>query len=181
MRACRLAVRRWFRVATGMSIFRDRLLRGLFGNGIASATTKRREGRTRKWLSVVRRICIGLVLSGLCGSTRAGVLPQARRFSDAWRHAGYPGEIPAPDTIVNVRDVGAVGDGSQDDAPAVAAANCWVRGVASYNTFCGHVALVYSTQCEVTRCCLHHAHYYGGGGAFRPMLDRLETCAKMPT
>ena len=45
------------------------------------------------------------------------------------------------------------------------AARCWVRGVESYNGFGGHVALVYSTQCEVTGCYIHHAHDYDGGGS----------------
>jgi hypothetical protein len=45
------------------------------------------------------------------------------------------------------------------------AARCWVRGVESTNTFGGHVALVYSTQVDVTGCYLHHAWDYDGGGS----------------
>ena len=52
----------------------------------------------------------------------AQVIPASRVFTNAWRSAGYPGEIPAPDTIVNVLDFGAAGDGSTDDYAAVAAA-----------------------------------------------------------
>ncbi|NQU09468.1 immunoglobulin domain-containing protein, partial [bacterium] len=45
------------------------------------------------------------------------------------------------------------------------AARCWVRGVEGYNTFGGHLALVYSTEIEVTGCYIHHAHEYDGGGS----------------
>jgi hypothetical protein len=45
------------------------------------------------------------------------------------------------------------------------AANCWVRGVEGYNTFGGHIALVYATRISVTGCYLHHAHEYDGGGS----------------
>ena len=31
-------------------------------------------------------------------------IPAERTFTDAWQHAGYPGPIPAPARIVNVRD-----------------------------------------------------------------------------
>ncbi|MCG3149011.1 MAG: hypothetical protein PCFJNLEI_02463 [Verrucomicrobiae bacterium] len=45
------------------------------------------------------------------------------------------------------------------------AARCWVRGVESANTFGGHVALDWSTQCEVTGSYFHHAWDYDGGGS----------------
>lgn len=45
------------------------------------------------------------------------------------------------------------------------AARCWVRGVEGFNAFGGHVALVSSTQCTVTRSYFHHAHEYDGGGS----------------
>lgn len=45
------------------------------------------------------------------------------------------------------------------------AARCWVRGVESYNTFGGHVAIDWSTQCEVTGSYFHHAWDYDGGGS----------------
>jgi len=45
------------------------------------------------------------------------------------------------------------------------AANCWVRGVECYNGWGGHIGLVYSTQCDVTGCYIHHAADYDGGGS----------------
>ena len=108
-------------------------------------------------------IVLGLLLA-VSGPSVAQVLPVARNFSNAWQTAGYDGEIPTPDTIVNVSTFGVTGDGVSDDAAAIVAANCWVRGVESYNGFGGHVALVYSTTCEVTGCVMHHAHDYDGDG-----------------
>jgi hypothetical protein len=55
--------------------------------------------------------------------TAAGpAIPPERRFTDAWRSAGYPGTIPAPGRTVSVRDFGSVGDGLTNDYPAVMAA-----------------------------------------------------------
>ena len=55
-------------------------------------------------------------------SVSAQVIPDSRCFTNSWRLAGYPGEIPAPARIVNVRDFGALGDGVNNDAPAINAA-----------------------------------------------------------
>lgn len=56
------------------------------------------------------------------------VVPVERRFDEAWKSAGYPGTIPSPDRIVNVRDFGALGNDSTDDAPAVLAARAALNG-----------------------------------------------------
>ncbi len=53
---------------------------------------------------------------------RAQVIPASRDFSSGWRRAGYIGEIPEPDRIVNVRNYGALGNGIANDAPAIIAA-----------------------------------------------------------
>ncbi len=50
------------------------------------------------------------------------ILPMDRTFGEAWQHAGYPGEIPAPAKIVNVLDFGAAGNGVANDHPAITAA-----------------------------------------------------------
>ena len=34
----------------------------------------------------------------------AQIIPTERTFNEAWQNAGYPGRIPAPTRIVNVRD-----------------------------------------------------------------------------
>lgn len=64
-------------------------------------------------------LAVGL---GLALSASAQVIPAARDFSAGWRHAGYLGNIPAPDRIVNVRGYGAQGNGVANDAPAIIAA-----------------------------------------------------------
>lgn len=48
-------------------------------------------------------------------SQGAQLIPVDRTFGAAWQNSGYPGEIPAPTTIVNVRDFGAEGNGVADD------------------------------------------------------------------
>ncbi len=64
------------------------------------------------------------------GMATAQVIPAGRIFPEAWQNAGYPGEIPAPSAIINVRDHGAVGDGLTDDSPAVATALAQLSGQA---------------------------------------------------
>lgn len=46
-------------------------------------------------------------------------IPKERTFVEAWSRAGYPGEIPAPARMVDVRDHGALGDGVGDDSGAM--------------------------------------------------------------
>jgi len=55
-------------------------------------------------------------------SVPAQVIPASRDFSSGWRHAGFIGEIPEPARIVNVRNYGAQGNGTNNDAPAISAA-----------------------------------------------------------
>lgn len=66
---------------------------------------------------------IWVLFAVLATLTAAGqVIPESRNFTSSWRVAGYPGEIPSPDRIVNVRDFGAVGNGVANDWAAVNAA-----------------------------------------------------------
>ena len=62
------------------------------------------------------------LLATALASDAAQLIPVDRTFGAAWQNSGYPGEIPAPATIVNVRSFGAVGDGVADDRAAVSAA-----------------------------------------------------------
>ncbi len=55
-------------------------------------------------------------------SAMGQVIPAARCFTNGWRHAGRIGAIPEPDRIINVRDYGAAGDGTHNDAPAIMSA-----------------------------------------------------------
>jgi len=43
----------------------------------------------------------------LAAGVDAQTIPAGIRFTSAWQAAGYPGDIPAPARIVNVRDFGA--------------------------------------------------------------------------
>lgn len=52
----------------------------------------------------------------------AQIIPTERTFGAAWQNSGYPGSIPSPATIKNVRDFGATGDGVTDDHVAITAA-----------------------------------------------------------
>ena len=67
-----------------------------------------------------RRICgLALVLLAMAAaSDGAQIIPVDRTFGAAWQNSGYPGAIPAPATIVNVRSFGATGDGVTDDRAA---------------------------------------------------------------
>ena len=47
------------------------------------------------------------------------VIPKETTFVPAWSRAGYPGEIPSPARLVDVRKFGAKGDGKIDDGPSV--------------------------------------------------------------
>lgn len=64
---------------------------------------------------------VGLLLLFSLGVS-AQVIPSSRDFSSGWRAAGYSGEIPAPDRIINVRDYGAQGNGVFNDLPAIQSA-----------------------------------------------------------
>jgi len=83
----------------------------------------------RRFLLVV----LTLVLAGSNGRA-AQLIPVGRTFGEAWQSAGYPGEIPAPATIKNVRDFGAEGDGVTDDRLAIQNA---------INSFGGQPGVVY--------------------------------------
>ena len=63
-------------------------------------------------------------------SDGAQIIPADRTFGAAWQNSGYPGEIPAPATIVNVRGFGATGDGVTDDRAAISAAIASLGGAA---------------------------------------------------
>ena len=69
----------------------------------------------------------GLLL-GVAGIQAAPIIPETRSFPEAWQNAGYSGEIPTPETILSVRSFGAVGDGTANDQPAVAAAITALNG-----------------------------------------------------
>jgi len=72
----------------------------------------------RIWPCALTLVALLLTASnGLCQ-----IIPVDRTFVSGWRSAGYPGEIPSPQTIVNVRDFGAIGDGVTNDDDAVSAA-----------------------------------------------------------
>ena len=57
----------------------------------------------RATASVRLRQLLPLFLAVATGHA-APIIPAERIFTDAWQHAGYPGPIPAPARIVNVRD-----------------------------------------------------------------------------
>ena len=57
----------------------------------------------------MRRL-LSLLLVVVATGQAAQIIPVERTFNEAWQHAGYPGKIPAPVKIVNVRDFPAVTD-----------------------------------------------------------------------
>ncbi|MBN1414526.1 MAG: immunoglobulin domain-containing protein [Bacteroidales bacterium] len=61
-----------------------------------------------------------MFLTASCGLCQS--IPAERTFISGWRSAGYQGEIPSPPAIVNVRDLGAIGNGISNDSAAVSAA-----------------------------------------------------------
>src|SRR4051794_27856386 len=65
---------------------------------------------------------IALLSLACVHANAAPIISSDRTYIEAWSKAGYPGEIPAPAKIVNVRDFGAVGNGIANDQPAVVAA-----------------------------------------------------------
>jgi len=71
---------------------------------------------------------VALLLAYVPAIGAAQTIPSDRTFLDSWQAAGYPGDVPAPVAIVNVKDVGAVGDGVTDDYPAVSGAIASVGG-----------------------------------------------------
>jgi|GEM_PF-1204319 len=86
---------------------------------------------TRSRLAIPLAIALAVLFMSI--SVHAGtsnVIPADRQFPAAWQSAGYPGVIPSPATIVNVRDYGAVGNGVTDDHPAVVAAIAALGGEA---------------------------------------------------
>ena len=90
-----------------------------------------------------RRVAVAVTLSA-CGILSTGslaqVIPQSRSFTKSWRNAGYPGDIPAPARIVNVRDYGAQGNGTNNDAPAIN------NAIAALGTTGGVVYLLYRSS-----------------------------------
>ena len=72
---------------------------------------------------MIHRPLLLLFVLTLRGSFAAPpLIPAERTFGAAWQSAGYGGELPAPSTIVNVRDFGANGNGASNDHPAITAA-----------------------------------------------------------
>lgn len=69
------------------------------------------------------RVCLVVTVAiTLCNAQivhSAGTISASRTCIEGWHNAGYPGEIPAPDKIVNVMDYGAVADGATDDYTAI--------------------------------------------------------------
>jgi len=63
----------------------------------------------------------GFLLS-FVAEAHAQVIPADRVFPEAWQNAGHPGDPPPQNRMVNVRDFGAVGDGTVNDRPAILAA-----------------------------------------------------------
>ena len=58
-----------------------------------------------------------LVILAVATAQAAPIIPAERTFLEAWQNAGYPGKIPAPARIVNVRDFH-----TADDLTAITAA-----------------------------------------------------------
>jgi hypothetical protein len=77
----------------------------------------------KRWSGWRRLGPAGVALVLLFPTAGSGqVIPAERCFTNAWRAAGYDGEIPAPARIVNVKDYGALGNGTASDSAAVNAA-----------------------------------------------------------
>ena len=60
-----------------------------------------------------------VILISLAGLTASQTIPTERIYLNSWQHAGISGHSPPPDTILNVQDYGATGDGSTSDSAAV--------------------------------------------------------------
>jgi hypothetical protein len=84
------------------------------------------------------------LVTGL-GLSPGGLIASNRTFAAAWQNAGYPGDPPAPATIVNVRDYGAVGDGVASEYAAVAAAITALGGGGGVVYFPAGTYLLHST------------------------------------
>ncbi|MCX5642816.1 MAG: hypothetical protein NTY10_06290, partial [Candidatus Omnitrophica bacterium] len=65
--------------------------------------------------------CFIFLLLSFSGPALGQEIPILRTFNSAWQHAGYPGEIIIPGATVNVRDSGALGNGTANDQPAISA------------------------------------------------------------
>lgn len=79
------------------------------------------------------RLLLSLVFAGqifMASCDAAPLIPVERTFGAAWQNAGYPGSIPSPSIIVNVRDYGATGDGVTDDRAAISSAIAALGGSA---------------------------------------------------
>jgi len=66
--------------------------------------------------------CFVFLLLPLAWLDAGQAIPPKRTFGRAWQHAGHLGDIIVPNTIVNVRNFGAAGNGIANDQPKVAAA-----------------------------------------------------------
>ena len=75
------------------------------------------------------KIRIGVILFLVFSvSTFAQLIPGNRTVN--WSNAGYSGNFPAPTRIINVMDLGALGNGIQNDYPAIADALDSLNGLA---------------------------------------------------
>jgi autotransporter-associated beta strand protein len=69
------------------------------------------------------RLVLAAALAALGMTAAADTIPQNQTFISAWHTAGLTmGEVPNPRTIVNVRDFGALGNGTSNDYAAFNAA-----------------------------------------------------------
>jgi len=80
-------------------------------------------------------LCWIVFACGCAVGDAAQLIPVARTFGSAWQNSGYPGAIPSPTTIVNVRNFGATGDGVTDDRASISTAIASLGGAAGVAYF----------------------------------------------
>ncbi len=111
--------------------------------------------RHRRLLQVgalyIAMLALAFFMPGAHGSQ---LIPAERTFGAAWQNAGYPGDIPSPAKIVNVRSFGATGDGVTDDRASISAAITSLGGAAGVVYFPAGNYLMKSTLTVPGGCVL---------------------------
>ncbi len=74
------------------------------------------------------RIALGFSAATIGLGFAESSIPAERLFPEAWEHTGIQGSFASPVLQIEVKDFGAVGDGTTDDAPAVLAAIASLKG-----------------------------------------------------